>query len=194
MSLYLYDTALLNKLKSWNANSNLHILGVDETSRLFKLKADTTNDAPIKLPLMCLSRRGGFDIINTNKRVIAFDGITKEATIEKSTQINVVPIKISYQLDVYTRYLREADEYARNIIFNVINSPKVQIVVPYNGINLAHDSNIRIGSTVSDNSSISEGLVPGQLTRLSFDIDIDDAYLFDIRLRDNYILDANIEI
>ena len=193
MGLYYYDKAFLEKLNSWKANSQLQIVGPDEVSRLLQVVADNNDDKPVKLPLVCLTRRAGFTINNTNKRVLAFDGATKDATIEKSLQLNAIPITIPYQLDVYTRYLREADELARNIVFNVINSPKLTVTIPYNGINLEHDSNIRLSSEVTDNSSIPERLVPGQFTRLTFNIDIDDAYLFDARLRDNYIIDAQID-
>jgi hypothetical protein len=193
VGLYYYDKAFLEKLNKWKSDSQLQIVGPDESTRLFQMVADEHNDKPISLPLICLTRRAGFTINNTGKRALSFDGATKDATIEKSLQINAIPITIPYQLDVYTRYLREADEYARNIVFNVINSPKITVTIPYNGVNLEHDSNIRLASEVVDNSSIPERLVSGQFTRLTFSIEIDDAYLFDARLRDNYIIDAKID-
>jgi chorismate synthase len=48
-----------------------------------------------------------------------------------------------------------------------------------------HISNIRLTTEVEDNSDIPERLISGQFTRLTIGIDIDDAYLFDVRIRDN---------
>ena len=39
---------------------------------------------------------------------------------------------------------------------------------------------------VEDNSSVPERLINGQFTRFTFNITIDDAYLWDTRIRDNY--------
>jgi hypothetical protein len=74
--------------------------------------------------------------------------------------INVIPIRIGYQLDIYTRYMAEADEYIRNFVFNFVNYPKLKVVLPYNDLNLEHLSNIWLGSTVSDNSDIEEHMFP----------------------------------
>ncbi|MBO5711334.1 MAG: hypothetical protein J6R47_00710, partial [Acholeplasmatales bacterium] len=98
---------------------------------------------------------------------------------------NAIPIGIAYQLDIYTRYLEEADEYARNFIFNIINYPKLTIELPYESQGIKHDANIRITSDIDDNSDIPERLIPGQFTRLTLGINIDDAYLFDVRVKDN---------
>ena len=34
-----------------------------------------------------------------------------------SDHLNAVPITLKYQIDIYTRYQEEADEYVRNFIF-----------------------------------------------------------------------------
>ena len=95
--------------------------------------------------------------------------------------LNFIPIKLDYQLDIYTRYQKEADEYVRNFIFNIINYNKIIIDVPYYDEYFEHTSTIRVGNDVHDNSNIPERLIPGQFTRYTLDINIDDAYLWDIR-------------
>ena len=47
-------------------------------------------------------------------------------------------------------------------------------------------ANIRLTTEVRDNSAVPERLIPGQFTRYTIGINIDDAYLFDVRTRDNY--------
>lgn len=194
MGVRLYDEALLAKLQGWTRNTKLNITGVNDTRRVFQVIGDKTGDEPIKLPLITLSRPAGYEILNTNKKMLTFDGALIGVSEKYGKQLNAVPIQINYQLDVYAKYLAEADEYARNLVFNIINYPKVTVTLPYNDSKFEHDSNIRLLSEVQDNSDVPERLIPGQFTRLSLSITIDDAYLFDIRVRDNISIDTEIEL
>lgn len=194
MGVRLYDEALLAKLQGWTRNTKLNITGVNDTRRVFQVIGDKTGDEPIKLPLITLSRPAGYEILNTNKKMLTFDGALIGVSEKYGKQLNAVPIQINYQLDVYAKYLAEADEYARNLVFNIINYPKVTVTLPYNDSKFEHDSNIRLLSEVQDNSDVPERLIPGQFTRLSLSLTIDDAYLFDIRVRDNISIDTEIEL
>lgn len=194
MSVGLYDEALLKKLQNWTRDTNVSIVGPQETRRLFQKIADETNDSPIKLPLISIKRPGGFTVLQTGKRPMSFDGMTLDATHEIAKQLNAIPIGISYQIDVYARYFEEADQYARNIVFNIINYPKLQVSIPYNNENYIHDSNIRMNPEVEDNSDIPERLISGQFTRYTIKIDIDDAYLWDVRYRDVYSIEVSYEV
>lgn len=194
MSVKLYDDAFISKLQNWTKDTAVSITGPNESRRLFEVIADNSNDKPIKLPLIALRRVGGFSILNTGKRPLSFDGATLDANYEKASQLNGIPISIPYQLDVYTRYQNEADEYIRNLVFNIINYPKLDIVIPYNNENYTHHSNIRLAGEVEDNSDIPERLISGQFVRYSMRIDIDDAYLFDVRYRDVYSVELSTEV
>lgn len=195
MALRYYDEALLNKIKNWVKDPNMRITGPDETRRLFEYVADVTNDEPIKLPLIALRRGRGITLHSVNKRPLTFDGVTVEANREKSIQLNGIPVTIPYQLDIYTRYFAECDEYVRNFLFNFINFPKLTVNIPYEGTNLSHDANITLNTAIEDNSDIPERLVAGQFTRFTFTFEINDAYMFSVPIRDNVSVDcSNIEI
>lgn len=185
MAVYLYDEALVNKIKAWTQHTDIHVYGPGETSRLFETLSDVNNDEPIKLPLISISRPGGFTVTNPNKQPLSFDGITKEASYEKSLMINAIPIEISYQIDVYTRYQKEADEFVRNLIFNIINFPVVTIKIPYNNADIEHDSSLQLQGEIEDNSDVPERIVSGQFYRYTLNVSLSDAYLWDIRVRDN---------
>ena len=186
MSTYFYDDAIVRKLQLWTRNTEVTIVGPEETRRLFEVVADKTNDSPIKLPMICLTRRGGYEVTAQSKKPLSFDGLTLKANIDKSRQLNAIPITIQYQIDVYTRYFKEADEYTRNLIFNIINYPRFQVEIPYENIDIEHDANLKLISEVENNSSIPERLMGGQFTRMTLGIEVDDAYLWDVRTRDNY--------
>ena len=121
-----------------------------------------------------------------------FFGVERRgAPVMAFTRIDDKPIDIRYQLDIYCRYLKEADALSRSLIFNIINHPTLEVVIPYNNINLTHNANIRITADVEDNSGIPERLVPGQFTRLTLTLTLDDAYLWDARPRDNIYVELS---
>ena len=194
MSVGLYDKAFIDKLESWTRDTKVTIVGPNDTERLFQVIADGQNDKPIQLPLISLKRAGGFTVLNTGKRPLSFDGALLDATDENSKNLNAIPISIPYQLDLYTRYRNEADEYIRNIVFNIINYPKMIIDIPYNNEHYKHAANIRMSGDVEDNSDIPERIITGQFYRMSINIVIDDAYLWDVRYRDVYSIEYSIDL
>ena len=194
MALKFYDDALVDKIRKWVNDPNMTITGPDETRRLFEYRADISNDSSIQLPLIALRRGKDFEIISTNKKPLTFDGVTVEANKQRSGILNGIPIAINYQLDIYTRYYAEADEYVRDFIFKFINFPKINITIPYNNANIEHTSNIRLNSNVVDNSDIPERLSLGQFTRFTLSLYIDDAYIFDYKFRNNYAVEIERQI
>ena len=191
MSSYIYDVALVNKLKRWTESTDITITGPDETRRLFEVLSDKSGDNNIKFPMVCLRRDFGYTLNLTGKKPLSFSGMVKETSYDKSMLINAIPITITYQLDVYARYFREADEYMRNFVFNIINYPKINIEIKYHDVDMEHVANILPGQTISDTSAgTSERLVPGQFTRLSYQFTVDDAYLWDIRIKNNKHIDT----
>ena len=199
----LYDEALANKIKNWIKDPKVEVLKPEETTRLFKLKADQRADRPITLPLIALSRKTRIPIQNTGKRPMSYDGFKVFAYNEDGTpaddnkkrmqKLNAVPIQIDYQLDIYTANFSEADEYARNFIFNFINYPNVKIEIPYNDCKLIHESTVYIDEMLEDTSDIPQRLVPGEFTRFTLNLSIDNAYLFSAPIKDNVSI-SSIEL
>jgi len=186
VSIRYYDNALVEKIKGWIKDPNLIVLSPEDSTRLFQIKADQNNDKPITLPLVSIGRDSDIEIISTTKKSLSYRGALVDQTKEASKVLNAIPIKLSYSLNIYTRYFAEADEYMRNFIFNFINYPKLSIEIPYNGSNLEHDSTVLVESTISDNSDIPERLISGQFSRVTINLVIDDAWLFSIPFKDNW--------
>lgn len=192
MATFLYDEGLVNKFKSWVKNTEVQIYGPNETSRMFEVMADKSDDEPIKLPIIQIERDRGFEIINdgTTKRPLSYDGKTINIDSRYGDTLNAIPISIAYQINVYTRYAKEADILVRNLIFNVINYPAFDIVVPKVVIHnsdgttsdMIHTARMQFASnTIQDNSNERERFIEGNYTKLSFLIQINDAYLWDLR-------------
>lgn len=185
MSVRLYDDALVKKIKNWVKDEKVRILSPDETLELFQKTANDKNDEPISLPIISLTRSREVDLDHPHKKMMTYDGMMLDATIDKSLQIDAIPMTLNYQLDIYTRHKYEADEYMRNFVFNLVNHPKVKVVLPYNDINYTHYSNIKLVPTIEDNSDVPNRLVSDQFTRWTISFTIDDAYLFSLPYKSN---------
>ena len=195
MSVRLYDEAIVTKIKSWVKDDKLKVLKPDETSRLFQMIANMTNDKPITLPLITISRSNEIEIENTSKKMMTYDGMMLDATVNKSLQIDAIPMVLNYQIDIYCENDKEADEYMRNFVFSIINHPKVKVILPYNQINYEHWSYMRLLSTIEDNSDVPLRLFPDQFARWTIRFTVDDAYLFSLPYKDNVHIEGyEIEI
>lgn len=193
MGVYLYDEALLSKIKYWTEKTQIHVYGVDEIRDLFQVMADENNDKPIELPILTITRPKGYSIINSNKKPTTYNGIRVIQGEETASMLAQIPINIQYQFDVYTRFQKEADMYMRNLVFNIVNYPTLSVTIPYRDINFNHNANIRISSDVMDTSNNSLRVFNGQFTRLSITVNIDDAYLWDLRVANNLsVEDSNV--
>lgn len=195
MAIRYYDEVLAYKIKKWiPENSTLRVLKPDETKRLFETKADDSNDMPIKLPIVSLSRSNDIELLQNIKNSKSYDGLKLNNAGVNSLQLNSIPIKLSYQLDIWTKTMEEGDEYLRSFLFKLINNPVIKIVFPYQGIDVEHIANIRVLNSVSDTSDIAERLFPGQFTRWSIQLEIQDAFFFNIPARKHWkLIDVDID-
>ena len=178
MSIKLYDEALTKKIQDWIVDPNVVVLGPDDSTKLFMWRSDITDDKPIELPLITLTRDTSIKFDITAKRAMSFSGKTFNSTGKKSDHLNAIPMTLTYQLNIYTRYREEADEYLRSFVFNFINHPRMVISIPYNDSNLQQASFVAVEGTANDNSNIPERLVTGQFFRYTLNLTVSDAYMF----------------
>ena len=143
MACRYYDDILTVKLRKWLPdNSTLRVLGPSETKRLFEITAEDSKDAPVQLPIVTLNRHKDIEILTTTKNPRSYDGLTLLATPDKTLQLNVIPIKLLYDLVIYTKTEEEIDEYVRNFLFKLINNPVIKVHIPYNNAQIEHIANI----------------------------------------------------
>ena len=196
MSVRFYDEAIYKKIQNWIVDPNMRILKPDETTRLFQVQADLNNDNPIRLPLIAISRDRSIDFTVSTKRNLTYDGLKIEYSNDKSAQLNAIPFTTNYQLDIYTSKYEEGDEYLREFVFQLINNPKLEIEIPYNGVNISHVANLRLVPSAEDNSDIPERLFTGQFTRWTLTLELQDAYMFNAPVKNNWKIvgDANTSL
>ena len=221
MSVTYYDESLSHKINRWVDESKIRVLRPNESADLFRMQADLKKDKPITLPLIALSRDSDLELSYPHKKPSSFDGLMLDAIGEippeferelkehpelhpnwkvkkgsvkdtYSVQLNVIPMTLRYQLDIYTRYAEEGNDIMRGLVFNLVNDPVGTIELPYHNIHLLHNYTVYLDSTVSDNSDIPQRLFNDQFTRWTIGLTIQHAYLFDVKKYP--LLTAEIEI
>ena len=201
MSIRFYDEAIVKKITSWVKDSNMTILKPDEVTRFYQIVADNNNDKPLTLPLISIARTTEVRVLQTGKTPMSSDGMKLQATTVAGQHLNAIPIEIGYQIDIYTKYYDEGDEYLRNFIFNIVNHPKLSITIPYNDANYVHNAYLMLDSTVEDNSDIEQRMFAGQFTRWTIRVLVNDAYLFSAPYKNTVLItetdvmsDSNVEV
>lgn len=187
MAINYYDDAIIAKLKNWIPDaSRLRVFGPDESKRLFEVKAEESSDAPVKLPIITLSRSNDLEITNAIKQSKSFDGLVVESNAQASVHMNVIPVQTVYQLDIYTKTRNEADEYIRQFLFKLINNPQIIVEIPYNNFIVKHTANLRVMNTVSDTSAIPNKIFPGQFYRWTIQMELHDGFIFSVPYKNNW--------
>lgn len=189
MAIGYYDDAITEKIKGWLADSSrLRVLAPEESNRLIQLNAEDNNDAPLTLPLIAISRNKDLEIESTIKQNKSFDGfiIKKDEKNAETVHLNVIPIKTTYQLDIYTKTRIEGDEYVRQYLFKLINNPQIIIEIPYNNYVIKHTANLRVLNTVSDTSDIPTHIFAGQFYKWTIQLELQDGFLFSIPQKKNW--------
>lgn len=183
MAISYYDEAITQKIKSWLADSSkLRVLSPDESSRLIQLMAEDSKDKPLKLPVIAISRNKDIELGSAIKQNKSFDGFVVSSDSKTSTVVhmNVIPIKTTYQLDIYTKKRIEADEYVRQYLFKLINNPQIIVEIPYNNYILKHTANLRVLNTISDTSDIPSHVFNGQFYKWTIQLELQDGFLFSV--------------
>jgi hypothetical protein len=196
MAISYYDEAITQKIKNWLADSSkLRVLSPDESNRLFQLMADDSNDKPAKLPIIAISRNRDIELESAIKQNKSFDGfiIDADGTTATTVHMNVIPIKTTYQLDIYTKKRIEADEYVRQYLFKLINNPLIVIEIPYNNYIIRHTANLRVLNTISDTSDIPTHVFNGQFYKWTIQLELQDGFLFSIPQRHGWKI-TSIEV
>ena len=180
MAVRYYDDVLAAKLKRWNPTTNLRILKPNEVKRLFALSAEDSGDKPVTLPCIALSRNNDIELVMNFKTPKSYAGLKLSQTESETALLNAIPIRLQYQLDIYTKTAEEGDEYLRQYLFKLINNPQIIVEIPYSNRIVRHTANLRVLDTVSDTSDISTHLFPGQFYKWTIQLELQDGFLFSI--------------
>lgn len=188
--LYLYDEAIVNKFKQLFKDSRITIQPPENAIRYAaQLEGDDTT-----FPLISLNRGNwsirGSDVNFAQSRTGVLNRVNDNNTL---SVMRVLPIRLEYQLDVYTVDRKSNDEIHRELLFYFLNNPTLEVEIPYT-LNTSHVFNLMFNDDITDNSDTVEHVNKGVLYRFTSTWYCNDAYLFDGPTELNRVPAANLKI
>lgn len=174
MSIKAYDDAIINRFREVFNDDIIYILPVENAIRFVaQLKKDD-----VKFPLISTMRLG-YSIVssNVNHNAKMIGSFAKRDGENNNLFAQSIPIRIEYQLDVFTVDKQSCDEIVRELIFFFYQHPTLQAHFEY-GLDFNHNFNIFLNDDITDNSDTVEHINNGVMFRNTLTFYTDDSRLF----------------
>lgn len=173
MSVYAYDRAVTELFERITGDSIMIQPPENAIRNTAQLKGDN-----ITFPLITLNRTSWSIRQSDRNFAMLREGHTARFNNNHTvTQARMLPIKIEYQVDVFTVDKRMNDEITRELIFYLSLKPTLKVKVDYD-INIEHNFNLLLDPDIVDNSDVTNHINDGVLFRSTFTMYCDDAYLW----------------
>ena len=174
MSVKAYDDSIIKKFRQIFNDDTIYILPVENAIRF----SAQLNRDDVKFPMISTTRLGysirNSDINYTAKMIGSF---TTRDGKNNNIFAQTVPIRIEYQMDVFTVDRQSCDEIVRELIFFFLQHPTLQAHFDY-GLNIEHNFNLYLNDEIVDNSDTVEHVNTGVMFRNTLTFYTDDARLF----------------
>lgn len=174
MSVKAYDDAIINEFRRVFNDNTIYILPVENAIR-FSAQLSKDN---VKFPMISTTRLG-YSIRNEN---VSFPAKMVGSFVNRDGKNNnifaqTVPIRIEYQMDVFTVDRQSCDEIIRELIFFFLQHPTLVAHFEY-GLDIDHNFNLYLNDEIVDNSDTVEHVNNGVMFRNTLTFYTDDALLF----------------
>lgn len=174
MSVKAYDDAIINKFRSIFIDNTIYILPVENAIRF----SAQLNKDDVRFPMISTTRLG----YSIRSQDVNFSAKMYGSFVTRDGQNNnifaqTIPIRIEYQMDVFTVDRQSCDEIVRELIFFFAQHPTLQAHFDY-GLNIDHNFNIYLNDEIVDNSDTVEHVNNGVMFRNTLTFYTDDARLY----------------
>lgn len=174
MSVASYDKAIIDNFRKVFNDNTITILPVENAIRFSgQLRRDNLN-----FPMISTTRLGYSIIqenVNFNAKMIG-SFVTRDGE-NNNIFAQSIPIRIEYQLDIFTVDRQSCDEVARELIFYFMQHPTLQAHFEY-GLDIDHNFNLFLNEDIVDNSDTVDHEDKGVMFRNTMTFYTDDARLF----------------
>lgn len=188
--LYLYDKVIVDKFKKLFNDDRITIQPPENAIRY----TAQLEDDNINFPLISLNRTNwsmrSNDISFAQSRTGVLNRVNDDNTL---SVMKIIPIRMDYQLDVYTVDRLSNDEIYRELLFYFLSNPTLTVNIPYT-LDTEHVFNLFFNADIVDNSDTVEHVNRGVLYRYTSTFYTDDAYLFDGPTELNRMPLANLKL
>lgn len=176
MSVYLYDEAIVDRLRKVTGDSRIHIVPPDLSVSFF---AQFDKDK-VEYPAIVVSRGS---TINVNQGLYNQVSLLKGQTVRLNSDENTVskiktlPIRVEWNIDVYAVDRYTCDEIVRELVFYLMTYPRFSVKVPY-GVDIDQNFDIVVSPEISDNTDLVEFPNTGEIFRETISIYTENAHLY----------------
>lgn len=175
MSVYLYDEAIVNRIKSVLSNQEINIITAEKAFS----KSMESGDSP-QLPAVSLYR-DKFTLTKDVRNMPTYRTGRVEASEDNVVyRTQSLPITINYQIDVWTRKREQNDEFVRDLIWFFTLYPEHKITLKYAGFERVVKFNTFLEEDIVNNSQINDFEDKGQFYRSTLGLYVDEAQLFKV--------------
>lgn len=173
MSVYLYDKALIDKLKEITGDERIRIVP-PELALSFLAKANKDN---IQLPAIVV-QRSNVSLNDIKNQYAYLKGQTVKITKDNTAvKMKLIPMRIQWSINVYTVDRLSCDEIIRELIFYFMTYPRFQVQVPY-GLDYPQNFDVFIESEIEDNSDLVNFPNTGEYFRETITVYTENAHMF----------------
>lgn len=173
MSFGCYDKAIIENFQKLFNTGNVHILPVEDALRF----TSQLNRDDVEFPLISTTRLG-ITILSSevNQAQKTTGHLVRRDGYNNNVFAQSIPIRIEYQLDIFTVERWACDEITRELIFYFYQHPTLVAHFDY-GLNIEHNFNLFLNDDVVDNSDTIEHVNTGVKFRNTLTFYTDDARL-----------------
>lgn len=173
MSFGCYDKAIIENFQKLFNTGNVHILPVEDALRF----TSQLNRDDVEFPLISTTRLG-ITILSSevNQAQKTTGHLVRRDGYNNNVFAQSIPIRIEYQLDIFTVERWACDEITRELIFYFYQHPTLVAHFDY-GLNIEHNFNLFLNDDIVDNSDTIEHVNTGVKFRNTLTFYTDDARL-----------------
>lgn len=173
MSVSSYDHAIINKFRELFDDNRISILPVEDAFRF----VSQLNRDDLEFPLISTTRLGVTILKSDVNQAQKTKGhLVRQDENNNSIFAQSIPIRIEYQLDIFTVDRESCDEITRELVFYLYQHPTLQAHFDY-GLDIEHNFNLFLNEDIVDNSDTIEHVNKGVKFRNTLTFYTDDARL-----------------
>lgn len=174
MSVYLYDNALVEKLKSVTQDSRIRVIPPEDT---ISLLAQIDKDK-VEFPAIIVTRGQVSLFQNTRNQYAYLKGesvrLNEDSTV---TKIKPLPMRITWTINIYAVDRYSCDEITRELVFYLMTYPRCFVQVPY-GIDVPQNFDLILDNDIEDNSDLANFSELGEYFRETLTVYTENAHMF----------------
>lgn len=174
MSVKCYDDAIVKRFRAVFGTNNVYVLPVENAIRFTaQLKRDD-----VTFPLISTTRLG-YSVVgdNVNYSAKMTGSFVRREDNNNNTFATSIPIRIEYQMDVFTVDRESCDDIVRELIFFFLTRPTLVAHFEY-GLDIKQNFTLLMNDDIVDNSDTVEHINNGVMFRNTLTFYVDDARLY----------------